>query len=415
MDGEHGNNRISAHSRGLVVICSHSVDDPLVSTLILDYTLRLQAVGGGRHVLLFTEEPLLSTDHRDLSARLASERITWIPLQYDHRQRFQWLRKFRNGLILLQRCRGFLKKHPNSAVLGFLGIAGAYALLMKEFLGFAKGITLCFEPHSLYMREVGIWSPWSPKYLFTSWMERLQIKRMDVLVVPTSSGHAQALAMGRKGPTPVLGVTIDVGACLHDPHMRAEIREKEGFGNDPVFLYVGKFGGIYHSVDEYVRFMCAVLKVIPDARFMIVTFKEWSDLLDKHPARAELGERLRMVPPVPPDELSAVLSAGDIGVVAIPPSPAQAFRTPVKTAHYWAAGMPILIPRGVSDDGSIAEQEGTGIVVDDLASAGDHELVRKMAEFRALDPEVLRQRCIGCAMRYRDTSRTVELLNELLA
>ncbi len=400
--------------RGLVVFCSHSIHDPLVSTLMLDYVMRLQGSRPDRDVLFFTEEPGSRQGSAALMKELALKRIEWVPVQYDHREPFQWWRKMRNGVVMLRRCYRFKKSHPDSAVLGFLGIAGAYALLVKELLGFNKGVTFCFEPHSLYMREVGVWPKWGAKYLFTNWMERLQIRRMDVLVVPTSAGLEQARSFGRSASTPLLGITIDVQACSFDEEARTKLRRIHGSGEDTVFIYVGKFGGIYHTVDQYMEFVCRLLEALPTARSVIVTHAEWRELLEQHPRRASLGRRLVLMDPVPPAELRLVLSSADIGVVAIPPTPSQAFRTPVKTAHYWAAGLPILIPKGVSDDGKLAERHGTGILVDDLPSAAMGELVQKVAEFRAMDPKALRERCIDCAMRYRDTSLSVELLKDIL-
>ncbi len=88
-----------------------------------------------------------------------------------------------------------------------------------------------------------------------------------------------------------------------------------------------------------------------------------------HNAYPALQRYLVLQPPVPPAILHQYLSAGDLGVVAIPPTPSQVFRTPVKSAHYWAAGLPLVIPAGVSDDADIAAIEGVGIVVPDILSA----------------------------------------------
>lgn len=400
-------------ARALIVLCSHSVHDPLVSTLILDYVVRLQRSGPERDVLLITEEPSRERD-TSMAQKLGASRIEWKPVPYDHREPFQWWHKFRNGMTMLRSCRRFRRSHPDCAVLGFLGIAGAYALIMKILLGIAKGVTFCFEPHSSYMREMGVWSRWAPKYLFTHWMEVLQIRYMDVLVVPTKTGLAQAIDLGRKKPTPMLGITIDVDACRFDAASRSTLRKAYGYDEETIFIYVGKFGGIYHSVDQYMAFMVGVGSLLPEVRFMVVTHPEWKQQLEEHAQRVLLDGRLLVLPPVPPEELHLVLSAADIGVVAIPPTPSQAFRTPVKTAHYWAAGLPILIPKGVSDDWQLALEHGTGIVVDDLPSAATEGLASRVGGFQGMDPEALREKCMACAMRYRDTSLSVELLNDIL-
>ena len=400
--------------KGLVVLCSHAIGDPLVATLMLDYLLVLQNEVSGRNVLLFTEEPTVVDIPTPQYDKLRSAGISWVPLHYDPKASGQWRRKLGNWFRIFRHCRRFLSEYPGSSVLGFLSMAGAYAALLRMVLPFEQAITLCFEPHSAYMREMGVWSPLGPKYLVMRALERLQMNRMDVLVVPTKAGLTYARKHGRKGSTPMLGVTIDVASCAFDPVARRTIRGRYGFGSAPVLVYVGKFGDIYHDVDQYMAFMRGVSSVVPACRFMVITQTAWSDAIQTHPYRASLGDHLVVVPPVPPDRLKEYLSAADLGVVAIPPTPSHAFRTPVKTAHYWAAGLPIIIPRGVSDDHRIAEEEGTGIVVDDLPVAGNHHLAQQMERFGSMDAGMLRQRCMDCAFRHRDTSLTVDLLKDLL-
>lgn len=400
--------------KGLVVLCSHSVHDPLVSTLILDYMVRAQKGRFRRPVLFVTEEPTFRGDHAITTERLAQHGLQWSPLKYDHRKPFQWWHKLANAVRVLRRSARFRKDHPDCAVLGFLAFAGGYALLVKVLLGFRTGITLCFEPHSLYMREVGVWPHNGVKYRFASWMERQQVRKMDVLVVPTQAGLQQAMQLGRTGPTELLGVTIDVESGAFNSDARVKYRTELEWGEDPVFMYVGKFGGIYHTVEQYLIFAQRVLQVLPQARFAIITHLEWKRSLEAQLSMLDIADRFTILPPVAPEGLSALLSAGDFGVVAIPPTPSQIFRTPVKTAHYWAAGMPIVIPRGVSDDGDLALEHGTGIVVEDLPEAGQHRFVEQVMLFMAMDEHTRRKACMDCAMRYRDSSLTVDLLNRIL-
>lgn len=127
-----------------------------------------------------------------------------------------------------------------------------------------------------------------------------------------------------------------------------------------------------------------------------------------------LGDRLHVLGPVPPDALHGLLSAADCGVVAIPPTPSQAFRTPVKTAHYWAAGLPIIIPVGVSDDHRIATDENTGVALRDLAPDEAARAAAALARWRSEDPATLRARCAAGAFTHRDTAAMVRTLRDLL-
>ena len=90
-------------------------------------------------------------------------------------------------------------------------------------------------------------------------------------------------------------------------------------------------------------------------------------------------------------------------------------RDRVKTAHYWAAGLPVVIPRGVSDDHRIAEEEHVGIAVDDLPTIDPGPFLNEMRRLLEGDRQQLRERCVATARRYRDSSRMVELLQRSLA
>ena len=182
-----------------------------------------------------------------------------------------------------------------------------------------------------------------------------------------------------------------------------------------MLVYVGKFGGIYLTGEEYLRFVIAVASVGPALRFLIIANAQALEDLRRSPLFSSVEDRVVLQPPVPAQDLHRFLSASDIGVVAIPPTPSQVYRTPVKSAHYWAAGLPIIVPTGVSDDHRIAAEERVGIVVDDLRTVQPTHLKEAIDRFMELDPEARRDRCIKVAMKHRDTGMMVAVLRDLLA
>jgi hypothetical protein len=95
------------------------------------------------------------------------------------------------------------------------------------------------------------------------------------------------------------------------------------------------------------------------------------------------------------------LSAADLGIVAVPPLPAQRFRSPIKVGEYLACGLPYIVCRGVSEDDLWAERYGVGVVID----AFTREAVwRKADRIRALLAEEktgLRSRCRAAGVAYR--------------
>jgi glycosyltransferase involved in cell wall biosynthesis len=402
----------SRTGRGLVVLCSHGIMDPLVAPLMLDYLLRLQACDEGRKVLLVTEEREILPLPGDLAARLGALGIEWMPLVY-RMEGAQWPQKLRNLLRVWKQARSFLRGCRDRQILGYLAFAGSYATILG-ILGLGRTVTLCFEPHSLYMAEMGIWRTRGVKYRLVRFLEVLQMRRQDVLIVPTQAVKDHAIGHGRRRPCHLQGITIDVAAAAHDPSARDELRTRYGLHGSTVLAYVGKFGGIYHDLEAYGAFMLRMADVEPLMKFLVITQAEWCGRMEALSDLDRIRDRILAIPPVPPVELPRWLSAADFGVIAVPPTPSQAFRTPVKSAYYWAAGLPIIIPRGVSDDHVVADLEDVGVVVDDLPTVDATALALACARYRSMDPMLLRQRCSQVAMKYRDTSRMVSLLKEVL-
>jgi len=388
------------------------LSDPLVSELIVDYLLRLQFLTSGRKILLFTEEPVGGAHDVDLVNRLTRASVEWRPLEYNVGG-LQWVQKIALGLIMLWRTWRFSDGYQNTWLVGFLSFGGNYAALLSKF-GLGRNVTVCFEPHSKYMVEMGVWKVNGIRHRIVRWLEKLQLQGAYALVLPTKAGMALARGINAKGQLIYQGITIDVRKAGFEPASRSAFREQFGWRDNIVLAYVGKFGGIYYSVAEYMGFLLKIHAAGPEFRFLIIASQIQLDQVRADPGYHLLSSVITLYPPVAPIALHCILSAADLGVIAVPPTPSQAYRTPVKTAHYWAAGLPIIIPEGVSDDHEIARSEQVGLVVTDLSTINGHQFVAEVMELFTDGAEPVRARCIEVAMKYRDTGKMVELLDRLL-
>ncbi|MCC6399934.1 MAG: hypothetical protein IT227_04150 [Flavobacteriales bacterium] len=395
-----------------LVVSIQSIRDPLMSTLMLDYALRLQERGTDLDILLVTEEPGPSDLDPALAERLRRARITWRPLRYDLKGA-QFLQRIRNIARLAWWSWRFTRGYAERTVVGFLSMAGAYATLVRPF-GFQRLVVVNFEPHSQYMRELGLWPERSMKYRVVRWSEDHEVRRADVIVAPATAvmDHVRTIRPGVE--MHLQGVTIDVPANARDAAAGAEMRRRLGLDGRTVVLYIGKFQGIYYSEAEYVAFIRTACAADPTVHHLIITHEEHMAPLRRAPGWSEVEARTTVLGPMAPEALRPYLSAADLGVIAVPPTPSQRFRSPVKTALYWAAGVPILIPEGVADDGWIARDEGVGIVVKDLPTMGVEELRAGLGRLRQGSVDELRARCVDVAMRLRDTGHMVDLLARII-
>ncbi|HRH38269.1 MAG TPA: hypothetical protein PK760_07985, partial [Flavobacteriales bacterium] len=321
--------------------------------------------------------------------------------------------RLRNLCTMIVLTHGHMHGAEGRWLVGYLSYGGSYATVAKR-LGLGKSMVVCFEPHSRYMVEMGKWGPTALRTRIAAWFERMQMRHASAAIVPTKAGMDLARSWNVTGRLLEQGITIDVAAARHDATARIRIRNAHRWGDRNVLAYVGKFGGIYHTAEQYIRFMEGMCAEDEGLHFLIITQQEWLDRLGPMVVRSGLSDRVTMMPPVPNAELHQVLSAADVGVVAIPPTPSQAFRTPVKSAHYWAAGLPLLIPHGVSDDAVICSEHNVGIVVPDLPMTDATVTIEQLRMLLNDDRDSLRARCMEVAYRYRDTSLMVDKLRDLL-
>ncbi|MBK6830980.1 MAG: hypothetical protein IPG92_09710 [Flavobacteriales bacterium] len=216
-----GDSTISRASDRMVVFCQHALADPLVAPLMLDYVLRLQERAPHRRVLFITEEPPSAPSADHLLEHLANARITWMPLRYDVRRR-QWLQRTFNMFRMLAAARSSVRHHPRTWMVGYLSYGGTYAII-AQILGLGPCMVVCFEPHSRYMVDLGIWRAGSIRARAVSAFERWQMRWAKAMIVPTRAVQALALEQQPRGEVVLHGITIDAeravrcGSTSSDP------------------------------------------------------------------------------------------------------------------------------------------------------------------------------------------------------
>lgn len=397
----------------VVVVCGHGILDPLVSTLMLDYVFHLQAEEAGYRILLVTEEPGRVEVPDELLVRLRSADITWFPMSYEIGRR-QFVQRAWNVLRLIEKSFRFVRGSRTKVVVGFLSMAGSYASVLRS-LGFHRFVLVNYEPHSRYMVETGVWREGSAKLRVARYFERRQLLNADVVVVPATATVDLVQRSGSQSRIELQGVTVDVEKNRRRPAQGDRIRQELGLVGNTVLVYAGKFNGLYYSEADYVRFMTASCAHDPSIHHMVITFPAHAEILTPLGIAAGLEGRFTVKGPVDPEELPSLLSAADLGVVAVPSTPSQRFRSPVKSALYWAAGLPIVIAQGVADDWWITKERKVGVVVKDLADLDAAALSAGISQLVGSAAGPTQRRCVQAAMELRDTGLMVSLLRQAIS
>ena len=218
-----------------------------------------------------------------------------------------------------------------------------------------------FEPHAAYMLEAGVWKKWDPKYLIQLIGEKLQYENAECLF-PVSEGYKQALSQksGREDLI-VLPCTVDVEKFRWSSSNRESIRKQFGISDEVTCgIYVGKFGGLYYDKEAFEIFKEA--KRVFNNFFLIILTPQPADEVKQKLKGIGMEDKAFFIKSVSHEEVPPYMHAADFAFAPIKPIQSQKYSSPIKTAEYWAAGLPFLLSEGVGDESDIITGGNGGIL-----------------------------------------------------
>jgi hypothetical protein len=398
----------------MIIYAFHGINDPLLKGLMLEYIIRLREEDSAIKFHLISHEHQFITNQEKSRKKeyLKAKDISWHPVISSG-----------GKFLLLKRLVGFLEaffivlkiklRHKPKAILGFLSVAGGYSYILSRVLNL-KLVVFCFEPHSNYMADFGLWKKDSLAFRLLHYYEKKQIEKADYITVPTEYSLNDFTYTNIHAKKYVVPISIDTGLFSRSSEGRKRIREHIGCGSKTVIIYTGKFGGIYYEPSQVISFFKKLLKINRDYFLYIIT-----------PSLNDMNESIRLAgvdkgsffvsAPVAYEELPMHLSAADIGLIAVPGYASQKYRTPVKTAIYLACGLPYIVNKGVAEDDLVAIKERVGIVMEDLESDRPDELDKKISDLLRDPDGTLQKKCIDTAKKYRDISISLNVLKEIIS
>ncbi len=154
----------------------------------------------------------------------------------------------------------------------------------------------------------------------------------------------------------------------------------------PTIVYMGTLMP-WSGIDIVVRALPGVLRVIPDAKFLIIGWK--SDMPYYTEVRRQienlgLTNSVEFLGEVDYRELPRILSRGDIGVATFPVRDLTDYSYPLKIVEYMAGGLPVV----ATDSGEmsrILDESQAGIGIDPSAEACSDALIRLFTDRELFD------------------------------
>ncbi len=365
---------MSAAQRPRVFYISYDgMGEPLGRSQVLSYLFRL---AGEFELTLFSFEK--DAERREqLCAELAEHGILWHPLEYHRRPPV--LSTLLDAVAGVLAVRNAARRHGRPEIVHVRSYVPALiALWARRF----TGGKLVFDIRGFWVDERvegGIWPQTSAAY---RWLyrvakrcERWFFASADAVVTLTQASLPQIRSWvgGREIPLVVIPTCTDV------ERFRGSARLPQG----PQLTWCG-------SVGTWYRFDL----VAPLARacgLPLVVITRQPEL-----AREILGQASADVLSLDAAQVPAALHPGDVGVSLCVGSFSKTASAPTRFAEYLAAGMPVIVNRGVGDVAQIVEERGVGVVLGGEDEASIAEAAQRAVALAA-DPEV-QERC-------RQTSR----------
>ncbi len=219
-----------------------------------------------------------------------------------------------------------------------------------------------FEPHADYMYESGTWEKYDPRYFFQKKWEKQQLKEATALM-PVAENYKKVLI--EKGVSPekidVIPCCVDTNKFAFNKEAREKVRQELGCEDKIIGIYTGKFGGLYYGEEAFSVFK-TVFDRFGEKFFLIILTPDAKEWIYNTAEKYGLPKERIFVTLSPYSKVPEYLSAADFAFSLQNHKPSNLYLSPIKTGEYWAAGLPVLMTKGVGDDSEIIEKETAGAV-----------------------------------------------------
>lgn len=352
----------------ILVITYWSYKEPLIHAWTLPY-LRMIRQAAAEDVtihLLTLEKPSLALTAAELEtekASLSAEGIQLIDRKYYH---FGWraMSAWFSNLIMLRR---YMRKHTIDVIHAFGSPAATTAYSLSRLSG-TKYIIDSYEPHAESMVENGSWEAKSLAFRVLSYFEKIQTKKAFAVLATTEGMRDYALTTYGHVPRIFLYKPAIIDPIDFSNKARQLDITRSSLGIDEnavVGIYAGKLGGIYLRDELFDLYKSAF--IFWGRRFHVIMLSDLSEQeLCAQCERTDVPRSIFTLRFVTHDEVPAYLGLADFAINPVKPVPSKRYCTSIKDGEYWAAGLPVIITKGISDDSEIIANLSLGAVLDDL-------------------------------------------------
>ncbi len=400
--------------RNILILTSWSFDEALIQTYTLPYVqIMRKYVPADRKIFLFTfwkasfflnrknwEKQIRELEEQNIFIRSVDFR------PFGLRGSFTYFSAF---CRLLFKCLFGRISHIHC----WCTPAGALGYLLAVFSG-KKLILDSFEPHAEAMVENGTWNRDSFAFKLLFRLEKKQVFRASEVIAATRNmqEYARVKYNFEKQKFSVKPACTDLS--LFDPAKlkNEKLLRELGLENKRVCVYAGKFGGIYLDQEVFDFFREARAYWGEDFHVLLLTNSSRDSLLP-FLERSGFPESALTLRFVPHEEVADYLGLGDFAITPVKPVPSKKYCTPIKDGEYWALGLPVIIPAGISDDSELIAEARAGSVWNDLSVESYRKSIREIDEILSENDKERMERIRALAKTRRNFAIAEEIYRKI--
>lgn len=373
-------------------LCYFGLNEPLVQTQVLPYLREIVKGGTLVDLLTFEAEVWNKTEQRRTSAELKRDGISWRSLRYHKRPAMPatlW--------DVLAGAFRIIKSRPD-----VVHARGHVPMAMAMLGSKPAGARMIFDIRGLLADEyvdAGNLRAGCAGYRMLKWVERAGMRSADGIVVLTERMRDWVKAHGAEAAIEVIPCCVDL----------SKFPERNGSSGGNDLVYAGSVTGLY-LLEEMGRFFMAWKRLRPDSVFRVLTGAP-ADHVRSVLAPLGIGAGDLVIERVSPDDVPGRLARASAGLSFRKATFSQIAASPTKIPEYLAAGLPVVLNRGIGDTDKIIEKGRVGVIIDDLSAGSIEKAAAELAGLTS-DPG-LPERCRRLALdqfdlatvggkRYRD-------------